>query len=162
MNRARRRHAPGFTLFEVMIVIAIIVALTGLVSIALLSRMKRAKLDLAQTDLNTIKSGLKGFFLDFDRYPSDEEGIAVLWDKNVLSSDADTTKWSAQLEEPMINDRWGHHWNYRQQSEHGDETKFDLWSMVPDGQDGTEDDVVSWSKEPTDGGEGAPPPTNGG
>lgn len=146
-RRTTRPRARAFTLIEVMIVIAIILALSGLIGVALFSRQKEAKSSLAQTDMNTIKQSLKLFYLDFDRFPTDEEGLAVLWAKDALSAEADQTKWKKYLDSEMPNDRWGKPWGYRQISEHGDETTYDLWSMGPDGQEGTEDDIVTWKKD---------------
>jgi general secretion pathway protein G len=155
-TRTIRRH-PGlarraFTLIEVMIVIAIILALSALVGVALFSRQKEAKSSLAQIDMNTIKKGLQQFYLDYDRFPTDEEGLAVLWSKESLSAEGDQGKWKKYLEEPMPNDRWGRAWGYRQTSEHGDDTKYDLWSFGPDGQEGTDDDITSWPKEGSESG----------
>lgn len=149
IRRAARR---AFTLIEVMIVIAIILALSALVGVALFSRQKEAKSSLAQIDMNTIKKGMQQFYLDFDRFPTDEEGLAVLWSKESLTGDGDQAKWKKYLEEPMPNDRWGHPWGYRQTSEHGDDTKYDLWSVGPDGQEGTDDDITSWPKDSADSG----------
>jgi general secretion pathway protein G len=152
-----RMVRSGFTLIEVMIVIAIILALSGLVGIAVLSRRDEAKKDTAKIELNTIKHALDQFRLDFDRWPKDEEGIAVLWDKSKLDPEADATKWHGYLTDPMPNDRWAHPWQYKQQGEHsGDETKYDLWSYGPDGQDGTEDDITSWATAGADGATGTP------
>lgn len=145
----------AFTLFEVMIVIAIIVAIGGLVGLSVLSRKKDADKDLAKVQLKSIERALEGFQLKYDRWPSDEEGLAVLWSKDTLSADADATKWSAELKAPIPTDKWGTPWGYRSVSEHGDETKFDLWSNGPDKQEGTEDDIKNWTEE----GEGAPTET---
>lgn len=176
MNQARATHAVrsgfrrgaarrGFTLIEVMIVIAIILALTGLIAVNVLGRQKQAKADLCKIDMNNIKSALKQFRLDFDRYPTDEEGVKALWDKNavVTDSDADAAKWRKYLDEPMPNDRWGKPWNYKQASDHGDEDIYDLWSNGADGQEGTDDDIVSWNKEDEGGaGPGSGSPKSGG
>ncbi len=142
----------AFTLFEVMIVIAIIVAIGGLVGLSVLSRKKDADKDLTKVQIKNIESALEGFQLKYDRLPTEEEGLAVLWSKDTLSPDADATKWSAELKAPIPNDKWGTPWGYRAVSEHGDETKFDLWSNGPDQQEGTEDDIKNWIDE----GEGAP------
>lgn len=146
IRRGLKAARSGFTLIEVMIVIAIIVALSGLIGVAVLGRQKEAKVGLAQTDVNNLKSALKQFYLTYDRFPKDEEGIEVLWNKEKLDADSDATKWKKFLEDPMPNDRWGHAWEYRQQSEHGDPDNFDLWSLGPDGQDSTGDEIVSWTK----------------
>jgi general secretion pathway protein G len=172
-NGVERRRPPvrvraGFTLIEVMIVIAIVLALSGLIGVALFRQRDAAKADLVRTDMNSLKAALDLFRLDYDRYPTDEEGLAVLWDKNKLSAssggdtEADAAKWKGYMKDPLPNDKWGSAWGYRQVSEHGDETKFDLWSFGPDKQEGTEDDIVSWNKDGAAGGDsssgGAPPP----
>lgn len=139
-----RRGTRGFTLIELLIVIAIIAALGGLVTVALLGRKKEATRGLAEHDLSVIKQGMKLFYLTYERFPSEEEGVEVLWNKDLLSPDSDVAKWKKFLEEPMPMDRWGSPWGYRQVSEHGDEETFDLWSFGPDRQEGTEDDITSW------------------
>lgn len=141
----------AFTLIEVMIVIAIILALSGLIGVALFSRRDDAKRDTVKIDLNNVKQALDLFRHDFERYPKDEEGVKVLWDKTALDAEADQTKWKGYLKEPMPTDRWGSPWGYRQVSEHGDESRFDLWSYGPDKQDGTEDDLTSWTTSSGDG-----------
>jgi len=164
MNR-RWTARSAFTLIEVLIVIAIIVALTGLVGLALFSKQKEAKTGLAQADLNTISAAMKSFRLKYERWPTDTEGIEVLWNKEKLDPDADQSKWSKELQKPMPMDRWGEPWNYRPVSEHGDDDEFDLWSNGPDKEEGTPDDIVSWDKT-QDGADGssstAPPPSGGG
>jgi general secretion pathway protein G len=142
----------GFTLFEVLIVIFIVLALGGLVAYNLLGTKEAATADLAKIDLNTIKGGLKKFRFKHGRYPTDDEGIKVLWSKAEMQDEEEAKNWEAVLESPMPTDRWGQPWGYRQASEHGDEKTFDLWSNGPDKQEGTEDDIVSWTKEDEAGG----------
>jgi len=143
---AGRGVRAGFTLIEVMIVIAIVLALSTLVGVAVFSRRDDAKKDTAKIELNTIKNAMQQFRLDFDRWPLDEEGVEVLWDKSKLDPEVEQSKWKGPyLTEPLPKDRWGNPWGYRQVSEHSsDETKFDLWSFGPDGQEGTDDDITSW------------------
>lgn len=154
----------AFTLFEVMIVIAIIVAIGGLVGLSVLSRKKDADKDLAKVQIKSIESALEGFHLKYDRWPTDEEGLAVLWSKDTLSAEADQAKWSAELKSPIPTDKWGTPWGYRSVSEHGDETKFDLWSNGPDKQEGTEDDIKNWNDDAETGGTNSttPPANTGG
>jgi general secretion pathway protein G len=170
-DRNARRIAgarAGFTLIEVMIVIAIVLALATVVGVAVFGRRDQAKKDMGTIDLNTIKNAMGQFRLDFDRWPKDEEGVAVLWDKSKLDPEAEPSKWKGPyLQEPMPKDRWGNEWGYRQVSERSnDETKFDLWSFGPDGQEGTEDDLNSWGTASGDGSadgmEDAPPPVRSG
>ncbi|MCC6425773.1 MAG: type II secretion system major pseudopilin GspG [Phycisphaerales bacterium] len=144
------RAGRGFTLIELLIVLAIIAALGGLVTVAVLGRKKEATAKFAEVDMGTIKEAMRLFFLSYERFPTEEEGIDVLWNKEKLSPDADAAKWKKFLEEPMPNDRWGTPWGYRQMSEHGDEDTYDLWSAGPDKQEGTDDDIKNW-KDDTEG-----------
>ncbi len=161
--RVVRRSAarPGFSLIEVMIVIAIILAISGLVALTLFSRRDQAESDLGRVEFRQIEQALKFFRLDFSRYPTDEEGLAVLWDKERLDPEADQNVWKGYLEAPMPKDRWGNEWGYRQQSEETeDTTKYDLWSFGADGEEGTDDDIASWklaSESDEDGGDLPPP-----
>lgn len=161
-----RTARRAFTIIEVMIVIAIILALSGLVGFALLGRRDEAKKDLVKVDLNNIKGAIKMFRLDFDRVPTEEEGLAALWNKQALQSEEEQSKWKGYLESPMPQDRWGSAWGYRAESETRD-GGYDLWSYGPDKQDGTEDDINAFADEEAalegEGGGGLlPPPPSGG
>ncbi len=147
MRERQQDRRRGFTLIEVMIVIAIVLALAALVTVNLIGRKRQATGSLAEIDLNSLKAGLKQFYLDYDRWPTEDEGLAVLWDKERLDPEADANRWHKYLEKALTVDRWGTEWGYRQMSEHGDESECDLWSFGPDKQEGTEDDIVSWTKE---------------
>jgi general secretion pathway protein G len=134
----------GFTLIEVLIAIAIVVALGAVVGVALLGTRDEADIGIARTQLNNIEQALEFFELDYRRVPNEEEGLAVLWNKELLDPDSDETKWKKYLTEPLPNDPWGNEWGYRgEDPEYGE--KYDLWSNGPDGEEGTEDDIVAWS-----------------
>lgn len=142
-NRSRARR--GFSLIEIMIVIAIIALLGGIVGFALFARYDEAQENVARVQMNTISDALKDFRRRFNRYPTDDEGLAVLWSSAGLENPEDEDSWSPSLEEPIAEDPWGNEWGYRQQSENGNEDTFDLWSVGKDGEEGTEDDITSWS-----------------
>jgi len=151
----RRGERGGFTLIEVMIVILIVLALGGLVAFNLLGTKEKADADIGKIDRNTLQAALKQFRFEHGRYPTDEEGLRALWEKEALTDEADLAKWSKLIEKPMPQDRWGNEWGYRQLGEHGDETMYDLWSYGPDKQEGTPDDIVSWDAA-ADGEDGDP------
>ncbi len=164
-----RRRARGFTLIEVMIVIAIVLALTAIVGVAVLGRRDQADVSLTKTKINFLKSALDGFQLDYNRWPTEEEGLAVLWDKELLDPEADVNKYlnKGYMKEPTPTDQWGNEWGYRFPSMRDDETQYDLWSYGPNGEDedGEGDDITSWRKDDEDGGfdDGLmPPPPSGG
>jgi len=65
--RKRRIQRAAFTLIEVMIVLAIVLALAGLVGVALFNRRDQAKIQLTEIDLRTLQKGIKQFQLDYER-----------------------------------------------------------------------------------------------
>jgi general secretion pathway protein G len=158
---AAARH--GFTLIEVMIVILIVLALGGLVAYNLLGTKEDAENKLCKIDMNTLEQALKQYRFDHGRYPTDDEGLEVLWNKEKLQDEEEAKKWRKLLEQPMAKDRFGNEWGYRQVSEHGEEDKYDLWSYGRDKQEGTADDINSWkSEEGTGGNSGTTPSGNSG
>jgi general secretion pathway protein G len=162
--RPRRR---GLTLIEVLIVIAILLAIGGLVVVNLIPRKEQADIDLQKVQFQNIDGALKQFKLDMKRYPSDEEGLAALWDKSLLVSEDEATNWRGKyLESPITKDTWGSELVYHCPGEVNTEG-YDLVSFGPDKQEGTEDDITNASSQGTSGsnadsGDGfAPPPDSG-
>ena len=154
---ARRtlRRRSAFTLIEVMIVILIVLALGGLVAYNLMGTKEDAENKLCKIDMNTLEQALKQFRFDHGRYPTDDEGLEVLWNKEKMQDEEEAKKWRKLLEQPMPNDRFGNPWGYRQASENGDEDKYDLWSPGRDKQEGTADDINSWKSDEGSGSGGS-------
>jgi len=146
-NRNPSALRRAFTLVEVMIVILIVLALGGLVAYNLLGKKEEAEDKLVQIDINTLKRALKDYRIAHGRYPTDEEGVAVLWNKEATQDEEVLKKWTKLLEEPMPKDKYGNEWGYRQKTEHSEDDTFDLWSIGRDKMEGTDDDVTSWKKD---------------
>ncbi|QDV42572.1 Type II secretion system protein G precursor [Stieleria neptunia] len=68
----------GFTLVELMVVIVIIGLLSGVVTISVRSYLIRSKQNIARLEISKISQGLETFYTTYDRYPSSQEGLAVL------------------------------------------------------------------------------------
>ena len=153
----------GFTLIEVMIVILIVLALGGLVAYNLIGTKKEADTGVVKIQMDNLKYALKNFNLKYGRYPTDEEGLRVLWDKSAMTDETEAKNWTKYLDEPVPNDKWGMPWGYRQKSEHLEDDTYDLWSFGPDKQEGTEDDINSWDgKATTEGGDAGSAPADSG
>jgi len=145
-----RVHAParlarrGFSLLEIMIVIAIMLLLAGFVGFNLLGARDDAKLDMAKMQLNQFRNSLMEFNIRFGRFPTEEEGLAVLWSNETLDQDLDTARWRRFTEEAVPTDPWNNEWVYRTVAADGidgDGLPYELFSVGPDGQEGTDDDV---------------------
>lgn len=161
---ARRGLAAsrGFTLLEVMIVIGIILLIAGLVTVNLMGSRAEATKGTVEIQLRSLRDAMKQFNLAFNRFPTEEEGIAVLWSKETLDPQADATKWRAFMEQSIPNDPWSTPWGYTPTSDQAPEGMFDLWSNGPDKESGTADDIRLWKAvDPASGGttsSDTPPP----
>jgi general secretion pathway protein G len=108
---AGNRADTGFTLLELLIVLAIIGLLIGLVGPRLLERLDSSKITTTETQIRMLKSALDTFRLDIGRYPTTQEGLALLVDP---PSDPELhARWRGPyLESALPNDAWGHPYNY--------------------------------------------------
>ena len=70
-------HRRAFTLFELLIVISILLALGAIVTVSFLSVGDQAEADIQRAQFDQIDSAMERFRIDMKRYPSEDEGIAV-------------------------------------------------------------------------------------
>lgn len=139
------RRRRGFTLTEVLIAIAIVVVLAGIVAVNVVGTRRASLVDVAGLEISAFQSAIEQFEIVFNRVPTDEEGLEVLWSSEALvtEDEADEQRWRAFIRTPKPNDPWGNPYNYRAESEYG--LDYDLWSNGADGEEGTEDDITNWS-----------------
>ncbi len=134
----------GFTLIELLIVIAILLAIGGLVVVNIIPRGEQAKSDLQRIQLDQIGSAFQQFRLDLDRWPSEEEGVAVLWNREQMDDENEYERWRGPyLTDPVTEDRWGNELVYHFPGEIRGESYYDLISVGPDGEEGSEDDITN-------------------
>jgi len=158
--RSIRRARPtrhGLTLIEVLIVIAILVTIGGLVVVNVLPQKEEADRNLVQEDIDRMYNGLDQFKLAMNRYPTEDEGLAVLWNPSLVEEDTDAEPaWkTAYMRDPKPRDVWGNEWIYRFPGELRGEQYPDIISVGPDGEEGTEDDITNHSRLMDEDGESA-------
>jgi general secretion pathway protein G len=140
---AGRRRQRGFTLIEIMVVIAIIGILAALIVPKIMSRPDQARRVAAQQDIATVMQALKLYRLDNGRYPSQDQGIQALVEKPTTDPVPNNWKGGGYLER-LPNDPWGSAYQYLNPGVHGE---IDVFSYGADGKPGGEAndaDVGSW------------------
>ncbi len=140
----RPARRSGFTLIELLIVIAILLAIGGLVVANLLPQGDRAKVDLQRVQLKLIAGAFDHFRLDLGRWPTEEEGIEVLWKRDTLEDENDYERWRGPyLEDPVTEDSWHNELVYHFPGEIRGESYYDLIAVGPDGEEGSDDDITN-------------------
>jgi len=131
-----KKKTHGFTLVEMLLVIVIIGILAGAVAVGLSGRSHEARVSRAKSDLSgSLGLALDMFEQDVGRYPTDEEGL------DSLESDPGVANWNGPyLKKGLKPDPWGSDYVYA--IDESDSSGYSLRSAGPDGQEGTEDDIL--------------------
>jgi general secretion pathway protein G len=160
-QQTSHRILRGFTLIEVLIVIAILLAIGGLVLVNLMPAKERSDVDLQKVQFDMIGGAMDQFKLDMKRYPSEEEGLAALTNKDAIKDEGDVTSWRGPyLKQAIAKDKWNHDIVYHNPSETLGEGNYDLVSFGPDGQEGTADDISNHDRMKNEKGEIEGPSNN--
>jgi general secretion pathway protein G len=111
MIRGRRHIENGFTLIELIIVLAIIGVILALVAPRLIDQFDKSKSVAAQAQLRSIESALASLRIDVGRYPTNAEGLALLIQPSAELADS----WQGPyLASDLPQDPWGKPYVYRQ------------------------------------------------
>jgi general secretion pathway protein G len=123
----------GVSLMEIMIAVTIMVILMSSIGIAVYRNVITARKSMALQHISTMQLALKNYLLEKGKYPEDSDF------RGEFAEFLDGGK--------IPKDPWDNDYLYKYPGEHGD---FDLWSAGPDGDEGNEDDIVSWSTDDDD------------
>ncbi len=141
MKSSRR---AGFTLLEILIVLAIIGLLAGLAissSDRIFGNSQEAIARIYVRD--SVKTCLVRYRIDVGDYPSTAEGLPAL----LVAPSGKADQWHGPYVEAPGNhlpaDPWGEPYQYRRPGAHN-AGSYDLYSKGPDKVDGTADDIGNW------------------
>lgn len=122
MERSGKRikRTNGFTLIEILIVVAIIGLIASIVTPNLLSRFEGSKSEIAKAQVETLSAAVQSFYIDMDHCPATLAELIKLNDP----------KWRGPYlsKSEVPTDPWKREYQYKCPGEHD---RFDLYSLGP-------------------------------
>jgi general secretion pathway protein G len=131
----RSSRQRGFTLLEMLVVLVIIGMIAGLVGPRLFTQVDRSRVQTAETQIRMLRGALETYRLDVGTFPTEAQGLAVLYRKP--SDEPAASRWQGPYldEEPPL-DPWGNPYLYSRPGRDG--FPFALYSLGANGQRGGE------------------------
>lgn len=137
-KRFRRRwHSPGYTLFEIMLVLGIIAVLVGSAIYLLVGNIDVARESRVEADIQAISTQLRVYEMQNLRPPTTQQGLKALVSRP--STEPMPRRWR-QLLEKIPLDPWGEEYVYYSPGKKNPKG-FDLFSKGSDRQEGGGDDI---------------------
>jgi len=126
------RRQRGFTLLELLVVLAILGLLIGLVAPAALRQLESSKEKIAHQSIERIAGVLDIYKLDVGTYPTTEQGLLAL-----IARPSGVTRWNGPYlkGENVPEDPWGRPFIYHNPSQRAGH-EYDLYSLGRTGQPG--------------------------
>lgn len=136
------RSTAGFSLIELLVVLAILGLLAGVVGPRVMQSYSGSKTKAAKLQIEDFSTALDLFHLEVGRYPTSSEGLVAL-----VTRPASANNWNGPYlkKQQIPKDPWGQEYHYQQPGQ--ENRTFDLYSFGSDngqGGDGEAQDIVSW------------------
>lgn len=131
------RLRPALTLIELMVVVVILGVLATTITLSVRDHLISGKQAAAKKEIAEMTAALELYYMEHDRYPTHEEGLNVLIEKNEAHPDG-------MLRGGDLLDPWGHPYEYVFPGAHG---SFDIVCLGADGAEGgtgADADLNSW------------------
>jgi general secretion pathway protein G len=133
----------GFTLIEVLVVVAILGILAAIVVPRIMDRPDEAKRVAAGADVRAIVQMLKLYRLDNGNYPTTDQGLVALVQKPTTNPVPNNWKQGGYLDH-LPKDPWGSDYQYLNPGTHGEIDVFSLGADRARGGEGNAADIGNW------------------
>ena len=156
LRRRKAAAASGFTLIEILLVIVIILLLAGALVVFVLPQQKGAEKNTTRLMLQGVGNALDTYRLNLGHYPSEQEGgLEALLKKPSFENERLGEKWNGPYLKPgtTLEDPWNNKIRYElvdraAEGEKAGALPYKLYSVGPDGQPDTDDDIKLASDTP--------------
>jgi general secretion pathway protein G len=139
------RPRSGFTLIEILVVIAVLAMLAALVAPNVFQHVGTAKDATARSQIELLGAALDAYRLDNGRYPSTDQGLDALQEQPTTQPLPGNWR-GPYLRKAVPQDPWGNPYIYLSPGE-ANPRGYDLLSLGADGLPGGEGedaDIASW------------------
>jgi general secretion pathway protein G len=135
--RHSRRLAAGYSLLEILIVLAIIALIAALVGPRLFAQLDHAKVTTARVQVKSLETALQTMEIDIGRYPGEGEGLPMLIEADRRSA----AGWNGPyLSSGLPNDPWGRPYVYDAPTDRNHPPR--VHSLGADGKPGGDGDAA--------------------
>jgi general secretion pathway protein G len=141
MMKMKSRREAGFTLLELLVVLAILGLLAAIIAPQVLKYLGTSRTQTARVQIQNITSALEFYRLDVGRFPTQVEGL------NALVTDPHTAPgWNGPYlsRASALHDPWGEAYLYKIPGQHGEVDVYTLGSDKAEGGTGEAQDVGNW------------------
>lgn len=137
---ARRSASRGFTLLEILVVLAILGLLVGVLVRNVTGNLDRGSQDAARLFVaTTLQAPLVEYRIHTGDYPTTAEGLQALVTRPQNRGD----RWRGPYVKNIPLDPWGEPYMYRYPGTRNTDS-YDIFSKGPDRTEGTADDIGNW------------------
>jgi len=137
MNMSNKQ--TGFTLIEMMIVVAIMAIMSAMLAPTLFNQVSKAEKARTASDIRQIESALKFYRLDNYRYPTQSQGLQALI---TAPSGSEATSWNGPYLETVPKDAWKQDYRYANPGTHG--KTVEVYTLGADNTQGGTDSNADW------------------
>lgn len=141
MRNLRRRAEQGFTLLELLVVLAIMGMLAAIIAPQVIKYLGTSRTQTAKVQVQNVMQGLELFRVDVGRYPTQQEGLIAL-----VNPTPSAPNWNGPYlkKESALQDPWGNPYIYQIPGQHGEADVYSLGQDKAPGGTGEAQDVGSW------------------
>ncbi|WP_152084698.1 type II secretion system major pseudopilin GspG [Pseudoalteromonas sp. A25] len=137
------KKQSGFSLLEVMVVLVIIGMIMSIVAPNIMGSQEEAAIDKAHLDIQQLEDAMNMYKLKNKAFPTTEQGLEALVTQTTIDPVPKRFPDGGFISK-LPEDPWGNPYQLVSPGEMG---KIDIFSMGPDGEVGTEDDIGNWDEE---------------
>ena len=138
-----KKRSLGFTILELLIVMALLTIVMGTLYSALAGKGEKAKAGAAGLQINSIGQALDLYKLEVGRYPSSSEGLQALF-----TAPSGASNWNGPYlkDKGALKDPWDSDFRYVSPAQNGGYELISLGADRKEGGEGPDKDISNLSK----------------